>query len=99
MGTTRPADGSDDLLYGSQRFRPLHLLRTTPVHVWLLVALFGLVLAGWSVIVPQYHAPDEPNHTDAVMKIVQDQGWPHPGGVTVSSDGVGAIAYSPYGSP
>jgi small subunit ribosomal protein S36 len=60
--------------------------------------VFGLVLAGWSVLVPLYHAPDEPNHTDAVMRLAEGKGWPHPGEVTVTLGGIGAIASSPYGS-
>jgi small subunit ribosomal protein S36 len=95
---TRPAESWDEVVYGPERFRPLHLLRTTPVRIWLLTALFGLVLASWSVLVPQYHAPDEPNHTDAVMRLVQGKGWPHPGAAAVTPDGVGAIANSPFGT-
>jgi small subunit ribosomal protein S36 len=50
------------------------------------------------MLVPQYHAPDEPNHTDAVMRLAEGKGWPHPGGATVTLGGIGAIASSPYGS-
>ncbi|OAA24429.1 small subunit ribosomal protein S36 [Frankia sp. EI5c] len=80
------------------RFRPAALLRSVPLPIWLITALFGALLACWSVLVPQYHAPDEPNHVDAVMRLVQGAGWPHPGDAFVRPDGVGAIAASPYGT-
>ncbi|OHV32391.1 hypothetical protein CC117_25215 [Parafrankia colletiae] len=80
------------------RLRPLRLLRSVPLPIWLITALFGALLASWSVLVPQYHAPDEPNQVDAVMRLVQGAGWPHPGHAFVRPDGVGAIAASPYGS-
>ncbi|EFC86287.1 DUF2142 domain-containing protein [Parafrankia sp. EUN1f] len=83
---------------GGIRFRPLVLLRSVPLPIWLITALFGALLACWSVLVPQYHAPDEPNHVDAVLRLVQGDGWPHPGHAFVKPDGVGAIAASPYGS-
>ncbi len=83
---------------GPDRFGPLRLLRRTPGHIWLITMLFGLLLASWSVLVPQYHAPDEPNQVDAVMRLVQGRGWPHPGSAVVTPDGVGAIRVSPFGS-
>ncbi|MEX5634653.1 DUF2142 domain-containing protein [Parafrankia sp. FMc2] len=83
---------------GATRLRPLRLLRSVPLPIWLITALFGALLASWSVLVPQYHAPDEPNQVDAVMRFVQGAGWPHPGNAFVRPDGVGAIAASPYGS-
>ncbi|WP_322778613.1 DUF2142 domain-containing protein [Frankia sp. Cas4] len=81
------------------RFGPLELVRRTPAHIWLVTGLFSLLLACWSVLVPQYHAPDEPNHVDAIMRLVQGDGWPRPGNAFVTADGVGAIAVSPFGSP
>ena len=87
-----------DIVSGPVRFRPLILLRSAPPTVWLITALFALMLACWSVLVPQYHAPDEPNHVDAVLRLVQGEGWPHPGNAHVLPGGVGAIAESPYGS-
>jgi small subunit ribosomal protein S36 len=95
---TRPAESWNEAVFGPERFRPVHLLRATPPLTWLLTVVFALVLAGWSVLVPQYHAPDEPNHTDAVMRLVQGEGWPRPGGVAVTPDGVGAIAHAPFGT-
>lgn len=80
------------------RFRPIMLLRSAPLPIWLITGLFAALLASWSVLVPQYHAPDEPNHVDAVMRLVQGAGWPHPGHAFVRPDGVGTIAASPYGT-
>ncbi len=80
------------------RFRPWRILRTAPPTVWAITLLFTAVLAGWSVMMPQYHAPDEPNHVDAVMRLVEGKGWPHPGHVIVTRGGVGAIMAAPYGS-
>ncbi|SBW20076.1 hypothetical protein FDG2_1586 [Candidatus Protofrankia californiensis] len=60
--------------------------------------MFAFLLASWSVLVPQYHAPDEPNQVDAVMRLVQGDGWPRPGSAAVTPDGVGAIRASPFGS-
>ncbi|WP_416210913.1 DUF2142 domain-containing protein [Frankia sp. Cr2] len=81
------------------RFSPAALARQTPGHIWLVTGLFSILLACWSVLVPQYHAPDEPNQVDAIMRIVQGDGWPRPGNAFVTADGVGAIAVSPFGSP
>ncbi|WP_239380725.1 DUF2142 domain-containing protein [Frankia sp. CIT1] len=93
--TTDESAGGDA---GIERFGPLPALRRTPGHIWLVTSLFGLLLASWSVLVPQYHAPDEPNQVDAVMRLVQGDGWPRPGNAFVTADGVGAIAASPFGS-
>jgi small subunit ribosomal protein S36 len=97
-GRRRRAATTGAAAAGDAAFRPLRLIRATPVGVWVITGLFALVLAGWSVLVPQYHAPDEPNHVDAVMRLEQGKGWPHPGSATVLPDGVGAIAVSPFGT-
>ncbi|WP_250290198.1 DUF2142 domain-containing protein [Frankia sp. CiP1_Cm_nod1] len=81
-----------------ERFSPLGIPRRTPGHIWLITAVFTFLLASWSVLVPQYHAPDEPNQVDAVMRLVQGYGWPRPGDAVVTPDGVGAIRASPFGS-
>lgn len=81
-----------------ERFSPLRIARTAPPRVWAVVALHALLLACWSVLAPQYHAPDEPNHVDAVMRLEQGKGWPRPGHAFVTDNGVGAIAASPFGT-
>ncbi|WP_462183682.1 DUF2142 domain-containing protein, partial [Frankia sp. AgKG'84/4] len=78
-------------------FRPWRILRSAPPAVWVITLLFTAMLAGWSMMVPQYHAPDEPNHVDAVMRLVEGRGWPHPGHANVTRGGVGAIMQAPYG--
>ncbi|AEH08559.1 MULTISPECIES: hypothetical protein [Protofrankia] len=82
----------------AERFSPLGILRQAPGHIWLITAAFACLLASWSILVPHYHAPDEPNQVDAVMRLVQGDGWPHPGDAVVTPDGVGAIRASPFGS-
>ena len=77
---------------------PWKLIRHAPRPVWLVTALFALILAGWSVLAPLYHAADEPNHADAVMRLVEGYGWPAPATARVTDQGVGAIAASPYGT-
>ncbi len=77
---------------------PWQLIRSAPKPVWAVTALFTLVLAVWSVLVPLYHAPDEPNHADAVMRIEEGRGWPSSLHSRVTDEGVGAIAQSPYGA-
>ena len=66
--------------------------------MWLVTALFALVLAGWSVLAPLYHAADEPNHADAVMSIEEGHGWPRSPTALVSDQTIGSIAISPFAS-
>jgi 4-amino-4-deoxy-L-arabinose transferase-like glycosyltransferase len=47
-----------------------------PAAVWLATALFGLVLALWSVAVPQYRAPDENAHVDLVLYLAEGNSYP-----------------------
>ena len=78
--------------------RPWQLIRHAPRPVWVITALFALVLAAWSVLAPLYHAADEPNHADAVMRLVEGKGWPSSETARVTDQGVGATAASPYGT-
>jgi small subunit ribosomal protein S36 len=87
-----------ELLRPEVRLRPWRVLRSVPAPVWLVTALFTLVLGSWSVLTPQYHAPDEPHHVDAVMRLAEGQGWPPVGHAVVSAETVGSIADAPYGS-
>lgn len=92
------AEAGGDVFPMGTRFRPWGILRTIPAAIWVITLLFTALLAGWSVMMPQYHAPDEPNHVDAVMRLVEGKGWPHPGHAIVTQGGVGAIMAAPYGS-
>ena len=78
--------------------RPWQLIRRAPQPVWVITALFALMLAAWSVLAPLYHAADEPNHADAVMRLVEGKGWPSSETARVTDQGVGATAASPYGT-
>jgi len=95
----RPAVAdANPLLPPEVRFRPWRVLRAVPAPVWLITAAFTLLLATWSVLVPQYHAPDEPHHVDAVLRLAEGQGWPPVGHALVSPETVGSIAAAPYGT-
>lgn len=45
------------------------LADTTPV-IWLITAAWTLLLCLWSVLPPLFHAPDEPQHVDAILDAV-----------------------------
>lgn len=77
--------------------KPWQLIRRAPLPVWLVTGLFAMVLAGWSVLAPLYHAADEPNHADAVMHIEEGQGWTRSPVALVSNSGIGSVAASPFG--
>jgi small subunit ribosomal protein S36 len=47
-----------------------------PAAVWLATALFGLVLALWSVVVPHYRAPDEHAHIDLALYLAEGNSYP-----------------------
>ncbi len=79
--------------------KPWQLIRRAPAPVWLIVALFAVIMAGWSVVAPLYHAADEPNHADAVMRLEEGRGWTSARTAVVQPEGIGAIAASPYGRP
>ncbi len=51
------------------------------------------------MLAPLYHAADEPNHADAVMRIEGGRGWSPSTHATVTLEGVGAISVSPFGKP
>jgi small subunit ribosomal protein S36 len=48
-----------------------------PGLVWLVVAVHTLTLAGYSLLLPAFHAPDEIQHLDMVLHVKEDLGWPH----------------------
>ncbi|HSP37552.1 MAG TPA: DUF2142 domain-containing protein [Frankiaceae bacterium] len=66
--------------------------------MWALVVLNGLLITCWSVLTPTYHAPDEPTHADAVMRLVEGYGWGHVGRTYLTRQGEAAVAASPYGT-
>lgn len=91
-------DAARQLLRPEVRLRPWRVLRRVPAPIWLITILFTLLLSSWSVLVPQYHAPDEPHHVDAVMRLAEGKGWPPVGHATVSPETVGSLAAAPVGT-
>jgi small subunit ribosomal protein S36 len=79
--------------------RPLRLFRTAPKVVWLLVVAHGLLLLSWSVLTPIYHAPDEPVHADAVVRLYDGKGWPKLFDAYLAPDSLSAWAISPFAKP
>ncbi len=63
--------------------------------MWLVTALFALIMATWSVVTPLYHAPDEKEHADAVMRLEEGRGWPSAATAGLTPEGVGAYFISP----
>lgn len=53
--------------------------------------LFGTVLVLWAVLTPAFRAPDEPQHFNSVIRLVEGGGWPAPGEALIS-DGVRVAA-------
>lgn len=60
------------------RFEFADLRRGVPLVVWVLVGLNFLVLAAYSVLIPQYRSPDEPQHTDMIIHLQHDRRYPAP---------------------
>lgn len=50
-------------------------------------ALFGTVLLLWAVLTPAFRAPDEPQHLNSVLRLLEGGGWPAPQTATIL-DGV-----------
>lgn len=61
-----------------KRFEFGDLRRGVPLVVWLLVGLNFLVLAAYSVLIPQYRSPDEAQHVDMVIHLQHDRRYPPP---------------------
>ncbi|MGI8575291.1 MAG: DUF2142 domain-containing protein [Egibacteraceae bacterium] len=59
-------------------FQPLTALRDVPMPVWGLALLFLLVSQVYSVAVPVYQGPDEPQHVDMVLSVGRLEGWAPP---------------------
>ncbi|MCV2395826.1 DUF2142 domain-containing protein [Actinotalea sp. M2MS4P-6] len=47
--------------------------------VWLLTAALGSVSLMWAFLTPGFHAPDEPQHFNSVLRLLRGDGWPEPG--------------------
>lgn len=47
--------------------------------VALLTATFAALGLGWALLTPAFHAPDEPQHLNSVLRVLRGEGWPAPG--------------------
>jgi small subunit ribosomal protein S36 len=73
-----------------------------PRAVWALTLLHGLLLVHWSMLVPVYHAPDEPAHVDQVFVVRTGSGWPEPDSRFLSGQIVESFQrsfFDPHGEP
>ncbi|WP_324650850.1 DUF2142 domain-containing protein [Georgenia sp. H159] len=52
-----------------------------------ITALFGSLLVLWAVLTPAFRAPDEPQHFNSVIRLLEGGGWPEPQAAVIS-DGV-----------
>lgn len=50
--------------------------QSVPLIVWAATAVFTALLGAWSVLVPLYEGPDEPNHLDLVMLLADGGDYP-----------------------
>lgn len=57
----------------------------TPAGIWLLTAAFALLSVIWSLLTPQFLAPDEPEHFSTSYRVSQGFQWPDPGTAYISS--------------
>ncbi|WP_250442534.1 DUF2142 domain-containing protein [Actinotalea sp. C106] len=53
--------------------------RTFRTSLVLLTVCFGLLATCWSVLTPPFKAPDEPQHYNSVLRLMNGGGWPAPG--------------------
>lgn len=51
----------------------------TPAAVWILTVAMGLLTLTWSLLTPQFLAPDESAHFASTMRVSQGFSWPAPG--------------------
>jgi 4-amino-4-deoxy-L-arabinose transferase-like glycosyltransferase len=48
-----------------------------PRPLWVVTALYALILLGYTVLLPTYRAPDEPQHVDLVLAMEQRFSYPN----------------------
>ena len=61
-------------------------MKGIPRAVWLITAVFGLLLVSYSVLFPIYRAPDEVNHVDMIWGIRNERRYPNFDTRTFSAD-------------
>lgn len=69
--SVRPTPSAD-----GRRFRLPALVRDVPSTVILLSLAAGLLSCLYSVLLPIYQGPDEPQHVDLVLSLTALRGWP-----------------------
>lgn len=94
---THPGD-APAVLPGAGGFGVAAVVSGVPRSVWLLSALHLLLLLAWSVSVPIYRAPDEPNHVDMVRAASGPEGWPAPDERTVNRQVHASLLFAGYSS-
>ncbi len=70
-----PAAPAEATRQEPEPFRFRHLV-VVPVAAWLVAALFVGLLGAWSVLARTYYAPDEPQHVDMVLALIDEPRWP-----------------------
>lgn len=60
----------------SWRARLVRLPRAVPVHVWTITALSGILLLGWTQLVPLGQAPDESGHAALIERTADGRPYP-----------------------
>ncbi|HKA85602.1 MAG TPA: DUF2142 domain-containing protein [Acidimicrobiales bacterium] len=73
-------------------WRRIRALRRVPPAVWWVTALFGSLLALWSIFAPLGRAPDEPAHADLVDHIARGGSYPDFDGRQTSTAMIAAFA-------
>ncbi len=48
------------------------MIQRYPRVVWLLTGYFALILFAYTILLPTYRSPDEPNHVDLIMAVRED---------------------------
>ncbi len=73
-------------------------LGTTPGAVFGLCVVFAFVLSCYSVLVPTYQSPDEPQHVDLVRQVASGGGWPAHGSRQISRQVTATLPAAAFGS-
>jgi hypothetical protein len=65
----------------------IHLRRSVGSPVaWAATAVFIALMVLWTVITPAFRSPDEPQHVNSVVRLVEGGGWPEPADAHMSPE-------------
>lgn len=81
---------------GLPRLSVRTVLRDVPRTVWLITALFAVLLSIHSVLTPLYRAPDEARHVSTVLSLVDGDGYPPSGKAFMEQAVLGSYLSSGY---